>query len=89
VTLLKSQTGFTNPISSFTGKIQQKYSISMANIPILDKYLKQEKVGGSQDLIFGFSGVNYTAETDFGNFQKTKSRKSYDTVPLINKNSSV
>jgi hypothetical protein len=33
----------------------------MANIPILYKYLKQKKVGGSLDLIFGLS--------DFGDFQ--------------------
>jgi hypothetical protein len=41
----------------------------MANIPILYKYMKQKKVGGSLDLIFGFSGVNDTAETDFGDFR--------------------
>jgi hypothetical protein len=41
----------------------------MANIPILYKYLKQKNVGGCQDLIFGFNGVNDTAETDFGDFQ--------------------
>jgi hypothetical protein len=40
----------------------------MANIPILYK-LKQKKVGGCLDLIFDFSGVNYTAETDFANFR--------------------
>jgi hypothetical protein len=40
----------------------------MANIPILYKYLKQKKVGGCLDLIFGFSTVNDTAETDFGDF---------------------
>jgi hypothetical protein len=40
----------------------------MANIPILYKYLKQKKVAGCLDLIFGFSGVNDTAETDFGEF---------------------
>jgi hypothetical protein len=38
----------------------------MANIPILYKYLKQKIVGGCLDLIFGLSGVNDTAETDFG-----------------------
>jgi hypothetical protein len=40
----------------------------MANISILYvqyKYLKQKKVGGCRDLIFGFSGVNDTA----GDFQ--------------------
>jgi hypothetical protein len=41
----------------------------MANIPMLYKYLKQKKVGGGPDLIFGFSGVNDTAETDFGDFR--------------------
>jgi hypothetical protein len=41
----------------------------MANIPILYKYLKQNKVGGFLDLIFGSSGVNDTAETDFGDFR--------------------
>jgi hypothetical protein len=33
----------------------------MAKIPE-----KPKKVGGCLDLIFGFSGVNDTAETDFG-----------------------
>jgi hypothetical protein len=32
-------------------------NISLANIPILYKYSKQEKVGGCLDLNFGFSGV--------------------------------
>jgi hypothetical protein len=41
----------------------------MANIPILYKYLKQKKVGGCLDLLFGFSGANDTAVTDFGNFE--------------------
>jgi hypothetical protein len=41
----------------------------MANIPILYKYLKQKKVGGCLDLIIDFSGVNDTAETDFGDFR--------------------
>jgi hypothetical protein len=41
----------------------------MANIPILFKYLKQKKVGGCPDLIFEFSGVNDTAETDFGDLR--------------------
>jgi hypothetical protein len=50
------------------GKIQQKY-ISLANNPILYKYLKQKKVGGCLELIFGFSGVNDTTETDFGDFR--------------------
>jgi hypothetical protein len=39
----------------------------MANIPIL--YLKQEKVGGCLELMLSFSGVNDTAETDFGDFR--------------------
>jgi hypothetical protein len=42
----------------------------MANIPILYKYLKQKKVVGCLDLIFGFRGVNDTAETDFGDFRR-------------------
>jgi hypothetical protein len=41
----------------------------MANIPILYKYLKQKKVGCCLDLIFGFSGVNDTTETDIGDFR--------------------
>jgi hypothetical protein len=41
----------------------------MANIPILYKYLKQKKVRGCLDLIYSFSGVNDTAETDFGDFR--------------------
>jgi hypothetical protein len=44
-------------------------NISMANIPIQYKYLKQKKVGGCLDLIFGFSGVIDTAETDFSDFR--------------------
>jgi hypothetical protein len=36
---------------------------------VLYKYLKQKKDGGCPDLIFGFSGVNDTAETDFGDFR--------------------
>jgi hypothetical protein len=43
--------------------------MSMANIPILCKYVKQKKVAGCLDLIFGFRGVNDTAETDFGDFR--------------------
>jgi hypothetical protein len=66
VTPLKSQTHLTSPFSSFEGKIQK--NISMANIPILYTYLKQKKVWGCLHLIFGFSGVNDTAETDFGDF---------------------
>jgi hypothetical protein len=41
----------------------------MANIPVLYKYLTQNKVGGCLVLIFGFSGVNDTAEIDFGDFR--------------------
>jgi hypothetical protein len=41
----------------------------MAHIPILYKYLKQKKVGGCLDLIFGLSAVNDTAETGFGDFR--------------------
>jgi hypothetical protein len=41
----------------------------MANIPILYEYLKEKKVSGCLNLIFGFSGVSDTAETDFGDFQ--------------------
>jgi hypothetical protein len=63
---LKSQTDFTSPFSSFKAKTSK--NISVANIPILYKYLKQKKVGGCLDLIFGFSGVNDTTETDFGDF---------------------
>jgi hypothetical protein len=44
VTLLKSQTDFTGPYSSFKGKIQQKYF--NGNIPILYKYKKQKKSWG-------------------------------------------
>jgi hypothetical protein len=51
----------------------------MANIPILYKYLKQKKVGGCQDLIFDFSGVNDTAETDFDNF-RSDSLGEYDAI---------
>jgi hypothetical protein len=40
----------------------------MANTPILHKY-EAEKIGGCLDLIFGSSGVNETAETDFGDFR--------------------
>jgi hypothetical protein len=41
----------------------------MANIPIIYKYLRQKKVGGCLDLIFSFSGVNDTTETNFDGFQ--------------------
>jgi hypothetical protein len=42
----------------------------MVNIPIpLYKYWKLKKVWGCLDLIFGFSGVNDTAETDYGDFR--------------------
>jgi hypothetical protein len=65
VTPLKSQTVLFLLLKGKSSK-----NISMANIPILYKYLKQKKVGwGCLDLIFGFSGVNDTAETDFGDFR--------------------
>jgi hypothetical protein len=41
----------------------------MANIPILYNYFKQKTVVGCLDLIFSLSGVNDTAETDFGGFR--------------------
>jgi hypothetical protein len=31
--------------------------------------MKQKKLGGCLDQIFGFSGVDDTAETDFGDFR--------------------
>jgi hypothetical protein len=68
VTPLKSQTDFTIPFSSFKGKIQQKYFNGKYPHTILYRYLKQKKVGGCLDLIFGFSDVNDTAETDFGDY---------------------
>jgi hypothetical protein len=65
VTPLKSQTDFTSPFSSFKGKIQQKYfNGKYPHITQVQK--KQKKDGGCLDLIFGFSGVNNTTETDFG-----------------------
>jgi hypothetical protein len=64
VTPLKSQTDFASPFLPLKGKSSK--NISMANIPILYKYLRQKKVGGCLDLIFGCNGVNDTAETDFG-----------------------
>jgi hypothetical protein len=51
----------------------------MANIPILYKYLKQNKVEGCPDLIFGFSGVNDTAKTEFGDF-RSDSPGEYDAI---------
>jgi hypothetical protein len=66
VTPLKSQTDFTSPFSSVKGKIQQKYFNGKYPYTIHYKYLKQKKVGGCLDLIFG---VNDTAETDFGDFR--------------------
>jgi hypothetical protein len=67
VTPLKSQTDFTSPFSSFKGKIQQKYVNGKYPHTIL--VIEAEKIGGCLDLIFGFRGVNGTAETDFGDFQ--------------------
>jgi hypothetical protein len=68
VTTLKSQTDFTRPFSFFKGKIQLKYFNDKYPHTIQVQYLKQKKVGGCLDLFFGFSGVNDTAETDFGHF---------------------
>jgi hypothetical protein len=77
VTPLKSQTDFTSPFSSFKGKIQQKYF--NCKYPHTTVYtiqvLEAEKSWGLPNLIFGFSGVNDTAETDFGDF-----RSDYSTV---------
>jgi hypothetical protein len=67
VTPLKSQTDFTSPFSSVKGKIQQKYFNGIH--PHTIHVLEAEKIGGCLDLIFGFSGVTDTAETDFGDFQ--------------------
>jgi hypothetical protein len=66
VTLLKSQTDFTSPFSSLKGKIQQKYF--NGKYPHTIQVIEAKKVGGCQDLIFGFS-VNDTAEIDFGDFR--------------------
>jgi hypothetical protein len=52
VTPLKSQTDLQVLFLLLKGKSSK--NISMANIPILYKYLKQKKVGGCLDLIFGF-----------------------------------
>jgi hypothetical protein len=49
------------------GKSSKNISMAHILIPVLYKY-KQKKVGGCLDLIFCFSGVNDTAETDFGDF---------------------
>jgi hypothetical protein len=62
VTPLKSQTDFTCPVSSVKGKIQHKYFNGKYSHTI--QVLEAEK-----NLIFGFSGVNDTAETDFGDFR--------------------
>jgi hypothetical protein len=51
----------------------------MANIPKLHKNLKQKKVVGCPDLIFSFSGVYDSAETDFGDFQSDYLGK-YDDI---------
>jgi hypothetical protein len=66
MTPLISQTDFTIPFSSFKGKIQRKYF----NGKYPHKYLKQKKVGGCLEFIFGFSGVNDTVETGFGDFRR-------------------
>jgi hypothetical protein len=67
VTPLKSQTDFTSPFSSFKGKIPQKYFNGKYSHTI--QVLEAEKSWSCLDLIFGFSGVNDTAETDFGEFR--------------------
>jgi hypothetical protein len=74
MTPLKSQTDFTSPFSSVKGKIQQKYVNGKYPHTIQVLYLKQKKVGGCLDLIFGFSGVNDTAETDFWRLSKRLSQ---------------
>jgi hypothetical protein len=66
VTPHKSQTDFTSPFSSVKGKIQQKYF--NGKYPHTIQVIEAEKDGGCLDLIFGFSGVNDTAETDFGEY---------------------
>jgi hypothetical protein len=45
-------------------------NISMANLSILYKYLKQKKGGGCQDHIYSFSGFNDTAETNLMLFER-------------------
>jgi hypothetical protein len=71
VTYLKGPSVFEQTLQVLFLLLKGKSSknISMANIPILYKYLKQKKVGGRPDLIFGFSGVNDAAEPDFGDFR--------------------
>jgi hypothetical protein len=66
MTPLKSQTDSKVLFLPLKGKSNK--NILMANIPILYKYLNQKKVGGCLELIFGFSGVNDIAETDFSDF---------------------
>jgi hypothetical protein len=68
VTPLKSQTDFTSSFSSGKGTIQQKYFID--KYPHTIKVLEAEKSWGLGNLIFGFSGVNDTAETNFGDFRR-------------------
>jgi hypothetical protein len=65
MTPLKSQTDFPSPFSYVKGKIRQKYF--NVKYPHNIKYLKQKKVGGCKDLLFGFSGV---IDTDFGDFRR-------------------
>jgi hypothetical protein len=74
VTPLKSLHVLFLPLKGKSSK-----NISMANIPILCKYFKQKKVGGCLDLIFGFSGVNVTTETDFGDL-KSDYLGEYDAI---------
>jgi hypothetical protein len=77
VTPLKSQTDFTIPFSSFKGKIQQKYF--NGKYPHTIQVLEAEIVGGCLDLIFGFSGVNDTTETNFADFRRDYLGK-YDDI---------
>jgi hypothetical protein len=62
VTPLKSQTDFKSPFSSVKEKIHQNYFNGKYSHTI-------QVLGGCLDLIFGFSGVNDTTETDFGDFR--------------------
>jgi hypothetical protein len=66
VTPLKSQ---TLQVLFLPLKGKSSKTISMANIPILYKFLKQKKVGGFLDLMVGFSRINETTETDLGDFR--------------------
>jgi hypothetical protein len=61
---LKPKNDFESPYL-----ILKRTSISWVNIPIRCNYFKQKKSYGILNFIFGFSGVNDTAETDFGDFR--------------------